>query len=366
MLGDSELDDLVGRDVRPDVLRELRRARRHLIACVREASDEQLERPARREGACMTWHLGHAAFLERAHLGRLVAPLAADWEPRVLAFGPQSADQLEGDMPPMAQVLAWLAASRRVTEALVTCLDLDERTLDVLRDIVNADHAQARYLRARRREMGLPAVAEPRSALLVSDTDCELPPRQHLVAWPAAGPATERPRAGASGAQVVSLDEHRQARSLQELGRGHALVQAGDLHAALHAFEESARHDETADALTYQAWMHSLLGDPATAERLCLRAIRLDPDFGNPYNDIGTICLLRRDVPAAIEWFQRAKRAPRYEPRHFPFLNLGRLYMTLGMPREAISELEGALALSPGSDDIRSLLDAARTQLREG
>ena len=195
------------------------------------------------------------------------------------------------------------------------------------------------------------------------DTDCEAPPRFHLPAW-ACEPA--RPAGVGEGASVVSLEDHRHHRALTAaLERGHRLVGAGDAHGALRCFEEAGAVEGTADALTFQAWMHSLLGDVDRAERLCLRAIELDPDFGNPYNDLGTFCLKRRDVKAAIRWFERAKRAAHYEPRHFPFVNLGRLYLDLGRTREALVEFEGALAFEPGSDDIRSAIERLRRELAE-
>lgn len=362
MIDATDMDDAPDDDLRPQVLAELRRARKHLLAAAAGATDEQMERPARRGGGCMKWHLGHAAFLERAHLSRIVGPLGDDWQGGVLAFGPQSADEREGDLPLAAELLRWLSASRKLTETLSSMVVLDDRNLAVFRDMVDADHAQARFVRARRAECGLPAIPEPKSPLLELDTDCDVPPRWHLPSW--------RPQAAvpppALGGAIVSLEDLRHARARRALERGHEAARSGDLRGGLQAFEESARWEETADAVTYQAWMHALLGDLDTAERLCLRAIRLDPEFGNPYNDIGTICLQRRDVRSAIEWFQRAKRAPRYEPRHFPFVNLGRLYMTLGMPKEALEELEGALALSPASEDIRALVDTVRAQLREG
>lgn len=358
---DFELHDLDD-DLRPRVLVELRRARRHLLSGIAGASEEQLERPARRHGACMKWHLGHAAFLERAHLGRLVGSLGEDWLRGVLAFGPQSIDEREGDLPLGSEIQRWLSASRRLTESIALAIELDDRSLAVFRDLVDADHAQARFLRLRRAEAGLPAAPEPRSPFLAIDTECVAPPRWHLAGW-----ILERERSPRAPrmSTVISIEDRRHERAHAALAQGHSHVMAGDVRAALGSFEEAARWEETADALTYQAWMHSLLGDLATAERLCLRAIRVDPDFGNPYNDIGTICLQRRDVAAAIEWFQRAKRARRYEPRHFPFVNLARLYMSLGMPQDALRELEGALSLSPESDDIRTLIDTLRTQIRE-
>ena len=68
--------------------------------------------------------------------------------------------------------------------------------------------------------------------------------------------------------------------------------------------------------------------EEATEE--CLRAIAIDPEFGNPHNDIG-VCLMQRDkLDEAIPWFEKAKQAKRYEPRQFPFMNLGQIYLRQG------------------------------------
>jgi Flp pilus assembly protein TadD len=34
----------------------------------------------------------------------------------------------------------------------------------------------------------------------------------------------------------------------------------------------------------------------------CHRAIEIDPDFGNPYNDIGAYLIERGDLRGAIPW----------------------------------------------------------------
>jgi Tfp pilus assembly protein PilF len=73
----------------------------------------------------------------------------------------------------------------------------------------------------------------------------------------------------------------------------------------------------------------------------------VDPAFGNPYNDIGAYLIELGRPEEAIEWFERAKRAPRYEPRHFPYFNLARVYIKQHKVREAIAELEGAVAIEP-------------------
>ncbi len=60
-------------------------------------------------------------------------------------------------------------------------------------------------------------------------------------------------------------------------------------------------------------------------------------------------------LDADIPWLESAKRAIRYEPRHFPYLNLGRIYMEKGDSMRALDEFVYALELSP---DDPAALDA--------
>jgi Tfp pilus assembly protein PilF len=62
----------------------------------------------------------------------------------------------------------------------------------------------------------------------------------------------------------------------------------------------------------------------------------------------------------AIAWFEQAKRAPRYEPRHFPYLNLGRLRAARGEVSEAVQEFEGALQEAPGDAIALRFLEELR------
>jgi len=59
-----------------------------------------------------------------------------------------------------------------------------------------------------------------------------------------------------------------------------------------------------------------------------------------------------------VEWLEKAKQAPRYEPRHYPYLNLARLYTAQGRFEEARRELSQAEFLHgeiSGSSPDRSL-----------
>jgi Tfp pilus assembly protein PilF len=120
-----------------------------------------------------------------------------------------------------------------------------------------------------------------------------------------------------------------------------------DLERAVELYTKSIELSPSAEAYTFRGWAYNHMGrtDDAIAE--CRKAIEIDPDFGNPYNDIGAYLMAKGELDEAIEWFERAKKAPRYEPRHYPFMNLGRVYATKGMVRRAIEEFEGALRFEP-------------------
>jgi Tfp pilus assembly protein PilF len=152
-------------------------------------------------------------------------------------------------------------------------------------------------------------------------------------------------------------------RALSLWHEGYRRHMQGELENAIKLYDESIRLCPTAEAFTFRGWAYSFLGrlDDAIAE--CRRAIEVDPDFGNPYNDIGSYLIAKGEPDEAIEWLERAKTAPRYEPRHFPFMNLGRLYASKGMVRQAIAELEGALRIEPDEPACVEMLRQLRLML---
>jgi Tfp pilus assembly protein PilF len=136
-----------------------------------------------------------------------------------------------------------------------------------------------------------------------------------------------------------------------------------DLDRAVAIYTKSIEIFPTAEAYTFRGWAFQKMGriDDAIAE--CHRAIEVDPSFGNPYNDIGAYLLAKGELDEAIPWLEKAKQAPRYDPRHFPFMNLGRIYAAKGMVNRAIEEFEGALERSPGDPGCTSALAQLRALL---
>ena len=113
-------------------------------------------------------------------------------------------------------------------------------------------------------------------------------------------------------------------------------------------------------------WTYHFQGrlDEAIAE--CKRAIEIDPEFGNPYNDIGAYLIELDRFDEAIPWLERAVEAARYEPRHFPHYNLGRAYLGKEMyakgdrvfpagagDRASLCARSGCIGFSPSHGELK-------------
>jgi Tfp pilus assembly protein PilF len=141
---------------------------------------------------------------------------------------------------------------------------------------------------------------------------------------------------------------------------GTAALLTGDVEEAITLFTRSLELEPTAEAYTFRGWAYSFQGRIDDAIEECRKAIATDPAFGNPYNDIGCYLMEKGDLEEAVPWFEQAKKAPRYEPRHYPYLNLGRLHAARGDLAAAIEEFQGALSESPEDPIALKFLDALK------
>jgi Tfp pilus assembly protein PilF len=156
-------------------------------------------------------------------------------------------------------------------------------------------------------------------------------------------------------------DRKKQALALWE--RGFRAQAEGRLDDAMNLYRASLEACETAEAHTFIGWVYSWVGRIDDAIEACHKAIAADPSFGNPYNDIGVYLMMQGKPDDAIPWLERAKGAPRYEPRHFPYLNLGRLYLRKGRLSEALREFEGALRVQPDDEEAKRHVREIRARM---
>jgi len=130
--------------------------------------------------------------------------------------------------------------------------------------------------------------------------------------------------------------------------RAYSYQMKGDLEKAILNYLRSIEIEPTAEAYTFLGWAYSFQGRLHEAISQCQQAISLDPEFGNPYNDIGAYYLQMGKTDEAIEWLQKAKQARRYENPEFAYCNLARVYELKALWPLALEEYKQALHIRPG------------------
>ena len=138
---------------------------------------------------------------------------------------------------------------------------------------------------------------------------------------------------------------------------------SGNLDEAIALYLKSLELFPTAEAHTFLGWAYSFQSryDEAIAE--CRKAIELDPDFGNPYNDIGAYLIEKGKLDEAVPWLEKAAAAKRYESYCFPYYNLGRVWEKKGDWVTALKYYEKSLNDNPEYTLARRALTRLKASL---
>jgi Tfp pilus assembly protein PilF len=137
------------------------------------------------------------------------------------------------------------------------------------------------------------------------------------------------------------------AKAQQYLEKAYKLQMDGKYQEAISNYKMSIEYFPTAEAHTFLGWAYSFLGDLDRAIEECKKAIYIDSDYGNPYNDIGSYLIQQGNYDEAITWLEMALKAPRYDSPHFAHLNLGRAFELKGLWFEALEEYKIAMKAAP-------------------
>jgi tetratricopeptide (TPR) repeat protein len=154
----------------------------------------------------------------------------------------------------------------------------------------------------------------------------------------------------------VDLASHVPEEARRYLEQAYSAQMEGRLDEAASLYTQSIAICPTAEAHTFLGWVYSMQRRWEEAIAECHIAIRVDPDFGNPYNDIGAYLVELGRLEEAIPWFERAKRSVRYEPRHFPHLNLSHIYIKRNEIIAAVRELRAVVEIEPAHTAARRTL----------
>jgi tetratricopeptide (TPR) repeat protein len=131
------------------------------------------------------------------------------------------------------------------------------------------------------------------------------------------------------------------------LQKAYRLQMSGHLNEAIESYKQSIEILPTAEAHTFLGWAYSFLGDYERAIGECKLAIDLDPDFGNPFNDIGAYLIQMGQLDEAVPYLELAMKAKRYATPHFPHYNFGRILERRGLWFEALGEYKSSLGIEP-------------------
>ena len=159
-------------------------------------------------------------------------------------------------------------------------------------------------------------------------------------------------------AQVDRTFQHK--RALQLWKEGCSLHSDGKLDQAMKSYDRSIGVCPTAEAHTFKGWVFSNMKKYSKAIAECKTAVSIDPKYGNAYNDIGSYLIHLGKLDEAERWLVLAKRAPRYDQRHYPYMNMGRVYAARGQVWRAIHEFEQALSIAPSDAVCRAALAELR------
>src|SRR5690348_8251758 len=138
-----------------------------------------------------------------------------------------------------------------------------------------------------------------------------------------------------------------QDRAREAFKKAYHLQMIGRFEEAIRWYRKSIEINPTAEAHNFLGWTLSCRGCYEEAIEACLAAVALDPDYGNPYNDIGAYMLELGRNQEAIPWLKRACFSRRYACKHYAHFNLGRAYEARGLWADAIAEYRNALAAKP-------------------
>lgn len=127
----------------------------------------------------------------------------------------------------------------------------------------------------------------------------------------------------------MNYDE-RKPRAVRYFEAAYRSQMEGELDEADEHYRRSIALYPTPEAYTFYGWCRSFRQEWDEAIDQCKRAIEIDEDYGNPYNDIGAYLIQKGELDDAIPWLEQALEAPRYACPFFAYYNLGQIFEEFG------------------------------------
>jgi Tfp pilus assembly protein PilF len=160
------------------------------------------------------------------------------------------------------------------------------------------------------------------------------------------------------------MPDPRREVAVELLRKAYEMQMQGELDLAVDLYRRSIAMHPTAEAHTFLGWTYRFQGRLEEAIDECKKAIEVDPEFGNPYNDIGAYLIEMGKGEEAIPWLEKAIASQRYDAYHYPWYNLGRVYASLEMFNKASECFRKSLELQPDYGLAREALGKIKLLLQ--
>jgi tetratricopeptide (TPR) repeat protein len=152
-------------------------------------------------------------------------------------------------------------------------------------------------------------------------------------------------------------------RAKDAFDQGYEAQMKGEIEKAVYLYAHSLEWYPLPETYTYLGWAYSFEGKFEKAIAQCQKAIALDPDFGNPYNDIGAYMIEMGRDQEAIPWLEKALLAKHYASRWFPYYNLGRVWERRFELAQALRCFELSLAEKEGFEPAKRALERVKSRI---
>jgi tetratricopeptide (TPR) repeat protein len=132
---------------------------------------------------------------------------------------------------------------------------------------------------------------------------------------------------------------------------------SSDMERAEFYFLKTLEEDENHECLFYLGLIQNQKGNHQEALSLYYRAILINPEYGNPCNEIGVILLRHGKEREAVFWLKRSIRCVQNDAPHIPLYNLATLYKIWNRPERSLQYLYRAIKLMPDFQEAIRLRD---------
>jgi tetratricopeptide (TPR) repeat protein len=160
------------------------------------------------------------------------------------------------------------------------------------------------------------------------------------------------------------MSDERKRVAFEIFQKAYQMQVQGELELAVELYKRSLTLCPTAEAHTFLGWTYRFQGRLPEAIDECKKAIAVDPTLGNPYNDIGAYLIELGKPEDAIPWLEQATLSSRYSSYHYPWFNLGRVYIAREMYSKARECFQHSLDIDPEYQPAAEAIEKLRRMIQ--